>query len=107
MTEEEVRDPTDNNFWKKIQERAHTNTEIYREIFGCDPDDTVRSTAELTKMRQKIAMMKPEEQYEKYNAQKNKILGHVVDWPEHFLEDEDLSLNWTNIEGLLPEINFI
>lgn len=80
---------------------------MYREIFGCDPDDTVRSLGDLTAMRDKIKARKPEEQLEKYETMKGQIKGQIVDWPTEFLLEEDLQLGFMQVEGLLPERNFL
>ena len=107
MTEEEVKDVTSEDFWTKVRERSHKNSLMYREIFGCDPDDTAVALKNLTELRKKIAEMTPEEQLEKYNRYKNEIKGFVVDYPLHYMEKENLQLTWTQLEGLLPEINFL
>lgn len=40
LTEEEAIDPLDANLINRIKEQTKTNTEIYREVFACYPDDT-------------------------------------------------------------------
>ena len=47
MAEEEVKDPLSEEFWNEIKNRARKNTEMYREIFGCDPDDTLKNLKQL------------------------------------------------------------
>jgi phospholipase D1/2 len=39
--------PLDEQLWSMCQQRARTNTLIYREVFGCYPDDTMRNFAQI------------------------------------------------------------
>ena len=38
------------SFWDMIKVRARTNTLIYRELFGCYPDDTMTKYEDITKV---------------------------------------------------------
>jgi len=105
--EKEVMDPVNEEFWNDVKARARKNTEIYREIFGCDPDDTIKNMKDLLDMREKIKARKPEEQLNMYEALRDKIRGHIVEWPTMFLLEQDLKLGWLQVEGLLPERNFL
>lgn len=107
MVEGEVRDPVSKSFWKALLERSRKNTEIYREIFACDPDDRARTVAELKKLREEVRKRAPKEQLRIYNQLKDEIKGFVVEWPTHFMEDESLTLSWTQIEGLLPQETYL
>jgi phospholipase D1/2 len=93
--------------WNAIRERAKKNTEVYREIFGCDPDDTARSVKELKELRNRVLLRTAKEQLAIYQQLKDEIKGYVVEWPLNFFQNEDLSLSWKQIERLVPEINFI
>ena len=104
MTEEEVEDPLSDDLWNNTLGRAKKNTVIYREIFACDPDDKIKNSEALIESRNKI---NPKEQFERYSELKVDIKGHIVEWPIHFMDEEDLSLSLTNIEGYLPETNFL
>ena len=90
-----------------MKSRAKKNTETYREIFGCDPDDTVKNVKDLLALREKIGSRKPEEQLAKYEELKDEIKGQVVEWTMDFLKEEQLHLGWLQVEGLLPEKNFL
>eukprot|EP00826_Nyctotherus_ovalis_P026696 TRINITY_DN2082_c0_g1_i27.p2 TRINITY_DN2082_c0_g1~~TRINITY_DN2082_c0_g1_i27.p2 ORF type:complete len:151 (-),score=39.53 TRINITY_DN2082_c0_g1_i27:17-469(-) len=107
MVEGEVRDPVSKSFWKALLERAHRNTEIYREIFACDPDDAARTVAELRKLREEVRRRPQREQLTIYHQLKDEIKGHVVEWPTHFMENEDLTLSWTQLESLLPQETYL
>ncbi len=104
---EGLQDPLSDSLWNEVKERAKRNTEIYREIFACDPDDSAKSVKDLLAMRALVKGRRPEEQREKYEKMKELIRGHTVEWPTRFLEEEDLQLGWLQVEGLLPEKNFI
>ncbi len=107
MAEKDVQDPISEHFWKTIRAQVKHNTEVYREIFGCDPDDTIKTAKDLLAVREKIAYRKPEEQLAKYEGLRTEIKGHAVEWPTEFFINEQLQLGWLQVEGLLPEKNFL
>jgi phospholipase D1/2 len=107
MVEGEVRDPVSKSFWKALLERSKRNTGIYREIFACDPDDTMRTVAELRKLREGVKKRAPREQLDTYKRLKEEIKGYVVEWPTHFMEDENLTMSWTQVESLLPQETYL
>ena len=37
---------------------------------------------------------------------KNQIIGHIVEFPLHFLEEEQLGISFFSKENLVPERNF-
>jgi phospholipase D1/2 len=41
LDEEAVADPLSDNLWNEINARAQHNTEIYRLVFRCYPDDEI------------------------------------------------------------------
>ena len=99
-------DPLSPALLSKFKETARTNTLMYREIFGCYPDDTYTSFEKLKAYKkattpEEISVLK-----EKYNANKDKIVGHIVEFPHDFLKDEKLGINFFSVENLVPERNF-
>ena len=66
-----------------IAQRARRNTEIYREVFACYPDDNVHKISELEQFKETANP-------EKYQALKQDIQGFAVEWPTDFLKNEDL-----------------
>ena len=40
------------------------------------------------------------------NTAKNNIVGHVVEFPLHFLEKENLGISFFSVENIVPEKNF-
>ena len=43
---------------------------------------------------------------EKYEKEIKGIVGHVVEFPLHFLENENLGIKFYNLENVLPEITY-
>ena len=95
-------DPLSDEFLHLVQNTAHKNTEIYRELWGCYPDDQYLSFKDL-KDRKSLS---GEELLEKYNKRKDEIVGHAVEFPLHFLEKENLGIAFFSVENLVPEKNF-
>ena len=97
-------DPVSDQLYSLFQERARKNTEIYHEIFACYPHDSFNSFQSLKDAQNN---KKSEDLLNKYNMLKEKIVGHVVEFPLYFLKDENLKTHIFSREFLLPEINFI
>lgn len=90
----EVEDPLSPAMWEEIERRKSTNTEIYREIFGCYPDSTVPNTSDL-EMKRKERTDKPDhvrdaEMVRLYDQKAHMIKGFCVEFPLAFLSDENL-----------------
>ena len=98
-----LEDPLSNEFLQLIQNTAHNNTLIYRKLWGCYPDDQYLTFNDL----QNYKHLSKEELKENYLKEKNGIIGHVVEFPLHFLEKENLSIKFLNSYDLVPETNFI
>ena len=98
-------DPVNKKLFKFMNSRAKNNTKIYRDIFGCYPDDSYNNF-ESIRNAQKI---KDEEWDDvllnKYMRKKNEIVGHIVEYPLYFLKDEKLGKvkNDFSFQDLLPE----
>lgn len=69
--------------WNLVKERARTNTEIYREVFGVYPDDTIKR---VSSVRQLQSQARPE----RYMDLKDQIIGFAVEFPLEFLGEENL-----------------
>ena len=95
-------DPLNDDFLKLVQNTAHNNTIIYRKIWGCYPDDQYLTFKDLKKHKP----LSKEELNETYMKEKDGIIGHVVEFPLHFLEKENLSIAFFSVENLVPEKNF-
>ena len=99
-------DPLNNELWNIMKSRARSNTHIYRELFDCYPDNNFKTFNDLKKRK----LIKTEEEInelkEKYGSKKNSIRGHIVKYPIHFLQDEQLDIDFFSKENLIPEKNF-
>jgi len=99
-------DPLNNELWNIMKSRARSNTNIYRELFDCYPDNNFKTFNDLKKRK----LIKTEEEInelkEKYESKKNVIRGHIVKYPIHFLQDEQLDIDFFSKENLIPEKNF-
>ena len=88
-------DPLSDYSWSLLTEVALQNTEIYREVFGCYPDDEIKRLAEIASFRRQASLSK-------YEDLKDLIRGNVVEFPLKFLEHENLNLRVTQKEYLMP-----
>ena len=99
-------DPMSDKLHQLIKKTARENTFTYRQIFGCYPDDCY-TKFNLIKNMNDIKNKAQEEYLKKnYEENKNKIVGHIVEFPLHFLEEEDLGISFFSKENLVPERNF-
>jgi phospholipase D1/2 len=99
LTYAEAENFLDEDTWQLIKNRAKNNTKVYREVFGCYPDDTMTQYSEIEEVRKRS---RPE----KYSELKEEIVGHAVEVPLKFLENEDLNLSAKEKEFFLPNIFF-
>ena len=95
-------DPLSDEFLKLVQNTAHNNTLIYRKLWGCYPDDQYLSFKDLKEYKP----LSKEELKENYMKEKDRIIGHAVEFPLHFLEKENLGIAFFSVENLVPEKNF-
>ena len=99
-------DPVSNELFTFINSRANSNTQIYHDVFGCYPDDAYDNFNKLKEAKMLKEKEKPEELLNKYNSMKDKIVGHIVNYPLKFLYDETLGNSFFSVENLVPEHNF-
>ena len=93
-------DPLSSDLFNLISTRAKNNSDIYREIFGCYPDDKYNTYNSI-----KNDKKSPDALLNKYKKMKDQIVGHIVEFSLQFLKDEDL---WKKslFENLLPSYTF-
>ena len=98
-------DPVSDKLHELIKKTARENTFAYRQIFGCYPDDCY---TKFDLIKDNEIKNKAQEEYLKknYEENKNKIIGHIVEFPLHFLEEEELGISFFSKENLVPERNF-
>jgi phospholipase D1/2 len=93
-------DPVSDGFLNYLKNTAARNSEIYKHVFRCVPDDEVQRFSYFREFSQQA---RPED----YNKFKNEIRGFLVNFPLHFLYDEDLRITIFNKEFYIPEESFI
>ena len=101
-------DPLSDELWEKLNNTAKKNTEIYRELWNCYPDDNMKKFTDLKKVK-KINEFNEKEMNELknlYNIEKVNIKGHIVEFPLHFLEGEVLGIKFFSKENIVPENNY-
>jgi phospholipase D1/2 len=79
----DVADPLDLQMWENISKRVGLNTAIYREVFGCYPDNLARVTEDVVTLSNRADP-------KKYKELSKDILGIAVEFPLEFLSGEDL-----------------
>jgi len=85
-------DPLSNNFYYFMNERAKLNTFYYKEIFNCYPDNSFEDfkdfkSIKLSTSDELDSNIILKDQYEK---NKDKIVGHIVEFPLNFLKNATL-----------------
>ena len=104
--DERLIDPLNDELHKLIRTTAHNNTFTYHLVFGCYPDDCY-TKFNMIKNNYDLQNKTQEEYLKKnYEENKNKIIGHIVEFPLHFLEEEQLGISFFSKENLVPERNF-
>ena len=101
-----LNDPLSDEIWDLINNTAKVNTETYREIFNCYPDDKFVYFKDIPNRKdyteEDIGKM-----IEKYNLYKNNFKGHIVEFPLEFLSKEILERNFFSAEMFVPIKNFV
>ncbi len=64
---------------------AKNNTEIYRRVFGCYPDNTALNFGNIGELERNADLSL-------YREKITELKGHYVEWPVDFLKHEDLSI---------------
>ena len=99
-------DPLSDQFLKLVQNTANTNTNIYRKLWGCYPDDQYRSFKDLKEHKTPTSKEELDQLRQDYEKEKKGIVGHAVEFPLHFLENENLGISFFSVENIVPEKNF-
>ena len=98
-----LEDPLSDEFLKLLQNTAKKNTEIYRDLWGCYPDDQYLTIKDLKSHKTPTTKEELDELRIKYEKQKKDIIGHAVEFPLHFLENEKLGIAFFSVENIVPE----
>ena len=92
-------DPVSESLFNEMNTRAENNTIIYKDIFGCYPHNDYSKFEQYKNTdQQDISNI--------YNILKDKINGHIVEYPYYFLKDENLGKAFFSEDNLIPEHNF-
>ena len=95
-----VRDPLADALWDEWRGRATTNTDVFRDLFHVDPDDKIRTFDDYDAFTPNLKADKEHRQGHLYDkkrpvadvrAQLDRIQGHLVWMPLHFLEDAEMA----------------
>ena len=101
-----LNDPLNDELHELIKKTAHNNTFVYHQVFGCYPDDCYTKFSMIP--NNNPIRNKAQEEYlvKNYEERKQTIVGHIVEFPLHFLEEEELGISFFSKENLVPERNF-
>lgn len=102
-----LEDPLSDKLFKFMKEIARSNTMYYREIFNVYPDDKFMSYSDILLAKETNGEETSDDFLVKYNQNKNKIIGFIVEFPIHFLREENLSISYFCKEILVPIKNFL
>ena len=92
-------DPVSEKLFNDMNKRAENNTIIYKDIFGCYPHNDYNKFEKYKNTEQ-------EDILNIYIGLKDKINGHIVEYPFYFLKDENLEKAFFSEDNLIPEHNF-
>lgn len=97
-------DPTADAFYHDVlRKQASRNTQIFRELFHCLPDDCVDSWEEYRRFTETPRVHVVDEQLGINSLEMlNAIKGNIVLFPTQFLRKEDLTASLLTFESLLP-----
>lgn len=101
-----LEDPLNDEFNTLLKDRAKNNTLIYRDLFGCYPDDTYTNFKKLKERKRFTKPAEIEQLKIDYGNKHKDIKGHIVEFPLDFLHEESLGINFFSKENLVPERNF-
>jgi phospholipase D1/2 len=100
-----LNDPVCPEFYHDVlRYTASLNTQIYRELFHCIPDDCADSWEEYKRFAEKPSIQAADPAVVGIDMMENikKIQGHIVMFPLNFLKKESLSAVTLSPEYLLP-----
>lgn len=102
MQEHEVEDIMDQDMWAKIDQQCNNNNDVYRQLFGCYPDNKMLCDEDVDAIQK-------ESKEELYDNLKDQIKGYAVTFPLDFLKNEDLSqLKYYSLkDSIAPEIIYV
>ena len=99
-------DPVSDKLFSLFIFRARNNAKLFRYIFGCYPDDSFTSFQSIEDAQRVQQKETDEHLLLKYNKYKEKIIGHIVEFPLLFLKDEILKMSFSLEKSIIPEHNY-
>jgi phospholipase D1/2 len=81
-----------------LRQLSQQNTEYFREIFRCMPDEAVHTVGQVKSFQKLVTIIHASKEKETHL---NQIHGHIVDFPLNFLKKENLGS--AGLSGILPE----
>ncbi|CAI2368575.1 unnamed protein product [Moneuplotes crassus] len=104
--EDEIIDCASDEFWQFIKERAETNSEIYYKIFKAEPSNHQRNFDDLLADREAMENMSVQQKFDVYEKYIDGVIGHIVQYPIHYMANESLALDALDYHHLVPKISF-
>jgi phospholipase D1/2 len=92
----ELQDPIDQDLWTKVYYVSQHNTVIYRKVFGCYPDNTMRRLKHLKEIKENSVI-------EKYEDLIKEVHGNATEYPYNFLVDEPIANSVVSKEYFIPK----
>jgi phospholipase D1/2 len=100
VSEDAVADPLTDELIEWMNQVAEQNTQIYREIFACYPDDNIKLLSEIEEFKKK-------QDLSKYEELAPNIQGHLVWYPLEFLANDQLSAPMNTVEYYISDQTFV
>jgi len=105
-------DPLAEETLREVRRVAKQNAEIYEAVFGSLPSNSIRSWADLSERRAQglpRGSLGTTDMTRTPSTEALKLLkevqGHLVEFPLHFLEEEDLAPSlFAGVHGLTPDV---
>jgi phospholipase D1/2 len=93
-------DPLSDGLYEMMRRNSYKNTKLYREIFGCYPDDKFKKFEDMQDKN-------PADVKAKYIDLNKNFKGNIVEFPLNFLKEEYLNRTYFCKEILVPIKNFL
>lgn len=103
---QELLDPLNDHLLEHMSNIAKKNTETYRDLFNCFPDDLIPNFKDIPPSKTSYSEREIEWLNKKYSEKAKEIRGHIVEFPLNFLQNEILQRSFFSAEMLVPIKNF-
>nr|CAD7265320.1 unnamed protein product [Timema shepardi] len=97
----DISDPVSTYFYRDVwMKTARSNTNIYEQVFRCIPTDQATDFQALRKYQSEDSTCYTDPPLA--SKMLEKVKGHLVNLPLHFLENEVLTPNPSSVQGMMP-----